>query len=195
MHNLIYIDYSTLDNGAFLRALAKTIAYNNTPDCLFIHRDSAYTERIIQLGIIREDAEIRAIKELNHRLAALFADEGIPIIALNGHQRKLIIIDDNGQIIIDSEYLKSISGKTHLLVSCLGFNSESKIQPLDAYEVIKALNSELNISNIYFFSEKSDENISSGNNHIDSSMATELAPIKDKIKWLGPEFLINGRLI
>ena len=85
MDFLAILDYEHLDNGVFLTSFAKSLAQKEKRG-LIIHGDSEHTERIIQTGVMRDEARIRAIKELNHRLVALFADEGVSTIALNGFQ-------------------------------------------------------------------------------------------------------------
>lgn len=194
MRHLILLDYNHLDNGAFLKGLAKIVAQKNLPPCLFLHGGSEYTERIMQLGVMREDAEIRAIKELNHRLAALFGDEGIPIIALNGYQRSLIQVTDEKEIKIDSEYLKKISGKTHMLLSCLGMDAQKKIIPVNIQELLDVLVKELNISNIYVFSETVQNPVLIQNEETKIGLPKEIGSFKGEIKLLGSDFLISGKL-
>ena len=116
--NFAYIavlDYDHLDNGLFLKTFANAIA-NHKERGLILHSDSQYTDRIIQTGVMREDARIRAIKDLNNRLIALFADEGISAIGLNGYQRELISMAGD-DITIDVEQLNKLPDQPVLLLS------------------------------------------------------------------------------
>ncbi len=74
MDYIAVLDYEHLDNGMFLTAFAKALSQQKSRG-IILHGDSEYTERLIQTGIMREEATIRAMKDLNHRLVALFADE------------------------------------------------------------------------------------------------------------------------
>ena len=44
---------------------------------------------------MREDAHIRAAKDLNHRLVGLLADEGIPALGLHAYQKGLVTPEMN----------------------------------------------------------------------------------------------------
>ena len=48
---------------------------------------SEYTDRLMQTGMMREDARKRAVMDLNRRLITLFADHGVSAIGLNGFQK------------------------------------------------------------------------------------------------------------
>jgi len=122
MGYLAYIDYKSLDNSLFLKSLAEATSRQDskiTPR-IFIHGESAHTERLIQTGMMREDAQFRAIRELNRRLVILFADYGVPAIGLNGYQRKLISFDpDSDKLTIDEKYLHSLPSQPLLIISNL----------------------------------------------------------------------------
>lgn len=118
MRYLFIIDYEHLDNGGFLKLLSKKLAGLRLDNFMLLHGESGYTDRIVQTGVMRDQARIRAIKELNHRLTALFADEGIPLIAMNGFQRNTIELSENAMH-IDAAYLSKLGSQTHVLLSSL----------------------------------------------------------------------------
>ncbi len=90
------LDYEHLDNHFFLKSLAKELAKRPDKRGILLHADSPFTERIMQQGVMREEARIRAAKDLNHRLVALLADEGIPAIGLHPFQKELV--SENGNV-------------------------------------------------------------------------------------------------
>ncbi len=148
---LFIIDYDHLDNGMFLKELAKTVALNKIPNSIFIHGDSEYTNRIMQLGTMREDATLRSTKELNHRLTALLADEGVAVSAFNGNQKN-IIINDESSLNIDSNFLKKQLTNTHVLLSNLAINDGHTISvPLT--ELAASIMNELNCENGFLFTQ------------------------------------------
>lgn len=151
MDFLAVLDYEHLDNGVFLTSFAKSLAQKEKRG-LIIHGDSAHTERIIQTGVMREEAQIRAIKELNHRLVALFADEGVSTIALNGFQKSLITYDGSA-VNIDKNQIEKLPEHPMVLLSNLALDSSSnQYRPVPLTRLATALSAVFNIEEITIFS-------------------------------------------
>lgn len=123
MDFLAVLDYDHLDNGVFLTSFAKALSKKENRG-IIIHGDSEHTERIMQTGVMRDDAKIRAIKELNHRLVALFADEGVSTIGLNGFQKSLLKIDGDA-IEFDKQQIDALPEQPMILLSNLGIDVQS----------------------------------------------------------------------
>ena len=123
MDFIAVLDYEHLDNGVFLTSFAKALSQKKKRG-IIIHGDSEYTDRIMQAGVMREDAKIRATKELNHRLVALFADEGVSTIALNGFQKSLLTIDKEA-IKFDKVQIDALPDQPMILLSNLGLDIHS----------------------------------------------------------------------
>lgn len=150
------LDYDHLDNGLFLKSFADAIAAHKERG-LIIHGDSDYTERIMQTGVMREDARIRAIKDLNNRLVALLADEGVSAIGLNGYQRELIRIK-NGTFRVDIDQFKRLPDQPVLLISSLVYSDDTgKPAAATLKDIIYALQNALNINDTFLFT-RSEEN-------------------------------------
>jgi hypothetical protein len=158
MDYIAVLDYEHLDNGVFLASFARSLSEQSRSRGLIIHGDSAYTERLIQTGMMREDATVRAIKDLNHRLIALLADHGVSAIGLNGYQRSLISKNSN-EIQVDGDQLKQLPDQPHLLISNLVNDMQTgKSVPLDLADFASALQRVLQIDEIMVFSlDESDE--------------------------------------
>ncbi|MCC5906422.1 MAG: hypothetical protein JJU13_09460 [Balneolaceae bacterium] len=153
MDFLAVLDYEHLDNGVFLTSFARSLA-NRKKRGIIIHGDSEYTERIIQTGVMREDARIRAIKELNHRLVALFADEGISTIAVNGYQKSLVTTDGN-QIHLQKSQINLLPKEPMLLLSNLAEDSRTgKPVPVSLPELARSITMNLDLTKITLFSIK-----------------------------------------
>jgi hypothetical protein len=151
MDFLAVLDYEHLDNGVFLTSFAKSLA-NKQNRGLIIHGDSEHTERIIQTGVMREEAQIRAIKELNHRLVALFADEGVSTIALNGFQKSLITYDGS-TIEIDKKQIDRLPEHPMILISNLALDPTSeKYRPIQLTNMATALSATFEIDEVTLFS-------------------------------------------
>ena len=160
MGYIAYIDYKNLDNSLFLKSLAEATSRQSseiTPR-FFVHGDSEHTERLIQTGMMRVDAQYRAIRELNRRLVILFADYGVPAIGLNGYQRKLITFDpESGELTIDEKYLNSLPRQPLLIISNLIHvvgEQHPQVFPIQRYldELIRLPD----ISSLYAFSSPDD---------------------------------------
>ncbi len=159
MKYIAAIDYDHLDNGVFLTSLARSLSQQQgNPDLrpIIIHSDSEYTERIIQTGVMRDEAMIRSIKDLNNRLIALFADEGVSAIGINPYQRNLIT-QQNGTLTLDHSFLDTLPSQSVLLLSTLIQNTEeNKVEPLSLPRLATFLNEELQADELFLFS-KADE--------------------------------------
>lgn len=153
MDFLAVLDYEHLDNGMFLTTFAKTLSKKERRG-LIIHGDSEYTERIIQTGVMRDEATLRSIKDLNHRLVALFADEGVSTIALNGYQ-KSTVLHNRGELSIDTAYLTNLPAQPMILLSSLA-EDENTGKPVNVPLPLlaKSLQHSFKISEVTIFSKK-----------------------------------------
>lgn len=151
MDYIAVLDYEHLDNGLFLSAFAKAVAKHKKRG-IIIHGESKYTERLIQTGIMRDEATIRSIKDLNHRLVALFADEGVSTIGVNGYQRSLLK-EMEGNIEVDVEQFHKFPEHPTLLVSSLIDSDElNQPKPVSVASMAFALKEKLNIDDVIIFS-------------------------------------------
>jgi len=152
MDYIAVIDYEHLDNGMFLSSFARAIAQQKESRGVIIHSDSAYTERLLQSGMFREDAIVRAIRDLNHRLIALLADYGVSAIGLNGHQRSLVSRTVDG-VKLNVGQLTALPKTPHLLISSLtDVPGESRPGVLGLPNLAELLQKELNIPEVILFS-------------------------------------------
>jgi len=158
MEYIAILDYKQLDNGIFLTGLAKAVSRQKQKG-LIIHGDSAYTDRLIQTGMMREDAQIRAAKDLNRRLVALFADHGVSSIGLNGYQRSMISTNGD-EIEIDKNLINSLPSSPLLIFSNIAQKTISKdYAAIPLPELGKSIQNAFNISELIVFSMKEQNEI------------------------------------
>ncbi|TYP94899.1 hypothetical protein LX73_0192 [Fodinibius salinus] len=159
MNYIAAIDYEHLDNGVFLTSLAQSLSQQQDEQevrSILIHSDSEYTERVIQTGVMREQARIRSVKDLNKRLVALLADEGVSTVGINPNKRNVITHSD-GELNLDQSFLDTLPKRSVLLLSTL-------IQDLDTGEptilelprLMNFISDELSVDERFIFT-KSDE--------------------------------------
>ncbi len=175
MRYIAALDYDHLDNGVFLTSLARSLSQQQEKENVYpiiVHGDSAYTERIIQTGVMREEATIRSIKDLNHRLVALFADQGVSTVGINPYQRNLITVDDDS-LQIDHSFLNTLPNRSVLLLSTLVQETGSD-QPvvLDLPRLATFLAEELGADQFFIFN-KSDKSEVFTNEELPESLTWE----------------------
>jgi len=116
MRYLAILDKYNLSNKLFITNFAHRLQQQEKSRSVILHGDSEYTETLIQTGMMRNDAKIRATRELNRRLVALLADEGVAAIGLNGYQRDTIFYDGQN-LEINTGYLNTLPDEPALLIS------------------------------------------------------------------------------
>lgn len=152
MQYLAALDYKHLDNGVFLSTFARAISRQNNVRPIIIHGESEYTERVIQTGVMREDAVVRSIKDLNHRLIALLADQGVSTIGINGYQRELITLE-NDTLSLDKDYFDQLPSQSALLLSTLVLDKEKGAPaPVKLQKLASFLQEELSVDELFIFS-------------------------------------------
>lgn len=156
MKYIAALDYNHLDNGVFLTAVARALARQQEAQAaraIVVHGESEYTERLIQTGIMREEATVRAIKDLNHRLIALFADQGVSAVGLNGYQRESITLKD-GDLNIDMNYFEDLHQGPVLLLSNLVLDRQSgQPTPIPLPRYIDFLHGQFSPDEVFLFSK------------------------------------------
>lgn len=152
MQYLAALDYEHLDNGVFLTSLARAISRQSNVRPILVHGDSEYTERVIQTGVMRDEATVRSIKDLNHRLIALLADQGVSTIGINGYQRKLITLENN-KLNLDKSYFDRLPSQSAVLLSTLVYDTNSGSPlPVELSRLTTFLRKELTIDEVFIFS-------------------------------------------
>jgi hypothetical protein len=161
MNFLAVLDFEHLDNGLFLTSFARALAQIKERG-IIIHGDSEYTDRIIQTGVMREDARLRAMKDLNHRLTALFADEGISTISVNGYQKSLVRYE-NREISISRSQLDRFPVQPMLLISALAEVPGSRVPaPLPLADFALSMQREMSTGPITIFSKDDSSTVIKG---------------------------------
>jgi len=159
MRYIAVLDHDHLDNGIFLTSFARSLSElqkNKNLRLIIVHTDSAYTDRVMQIGVMRDEATIRSMKDLNKRLVALFADEGVSVIGLNPYKKNFITLKD-GKLSMDHTFFEGLPNRPVLLISSLVQNLDNKeVEAIDLVNMITFLQKELSADELFIFS-KSDE--------------------------------------
>lgn len=144
------LDYQNLDNPLFLKSFAEAFAKIPKSNAIILHGDSEYTNRIIQTGVMRDEAVIRSIKDLNHRIVTFLADYGIACIGMNGFQRDMVVIEEN-ELNISPLLMDIIPRNTSLVLSNLIKDSTGKLRAYPLPLLAKKISEFENISDVFVF--------------------------------------------
>lgn len=156
MKYLAVIDYEHLDDGVFLSSLARSLTQIDYSRMVIVHGESAYTERIIQTGVMREEATLRSLRDLNNRLVALLADEGVSAVGLNSYRRPLVR-RENDRLELDREFLRKLPHGPLLLISALAMDmAENRPMPISLPRMTRFLGDKLDPEEVLLFC-RSDE--------------------------------------
>ncbi len=83
-----------LDHPMFMKQFATEMRTGlHQQRLLVLHGDSSFTEETIQQGIPRQEAAVQTARQLNRRLVALLADEGVSALGITLMQRNFTTFD------------------------------------------------------------------------------------------------------
>jgi hypothetical protein len=151
------LDHEHLENSIFLTSFAKSLAKLGDRQGLIVHGDSPYTDRLMQTGMMREDARLRATKDLNKRLIGLLADQGVATIGVHSFQKGLVR-KNQSRLTLNKDALNAHHETPNLLVSNLvEEDGESGHAPLPDFT--KALAEQLDNADILLFSKNEKDEI------------------------------------
>jgi hypothetical protein len=150
MQCIAALDYSHLDNEPFLLSLAQSVSGCANFHPLIIHGSSSLTERIIQQGVMRDEAEVQCIKTLNHRLVNLFADESVSALGIHAYQKKAITFK-NDRLHINCNFFNNLP-PVSIFLSTLVWNADTEsVKHVELPRMAHFIQKELSIEPVYCF--------------------------------------------
>jgi len=161
MNYIAILDYEHLDNNLFLRAFAQSVSRQKNVHGIILHGDSAYTDRILQTGVMRDEARLRSTRDLNKRLINLLADSGVAAIGINGYQKEAICYDPGSdKLSIDKRFFESLPGPAFLVLSNLVYDTHTRTpRPFPLIELANKLQKELNHEKLFAFKIEENDGI------------------------------------
>lgn len=94
MSILIVLDDAHMGNRLYMNAFGSAVKALMTDPVVLLHDCAEHTEALIQTGMMRRDASVRAARETNRKLTTWLADFGIAATGVQGDRRGLIRIAD-----------------------------------------------------------------------------------------------------
>ncbi len=161
MKYLALLDFQHLENNMFMKAFAQAVSRQNKVQGIIVHGESPYTDRLIQTGMMREDARIRSTKELNTRIVTLLADSGVSAIGMNPYQRNSIILDPlTNDLMVNTGFFQSLPNSTYLILSNLiGIKSTNEPRNYPVVPLLTQLKKALKCDEIFAFSSNEKDEI------------------------------------
>lgn len=163
------LDYKNLDNPLFLKSFAQALTKIPKSNSIIVHGDSVYTNRIMQTGVMRDDALVRSTKDLNHRIVTFLADFGIACIGINGYQREMIVSKD-GKTQINQSLLDKIPPNTLVVLSNLIRDEQGYFRVCSLPELTEQISRERKIEDIYVFSTSDSDHFFTKNEGYESEI-------------------------
>lgn len=152
MEYIAVIDHTRLDHSLFMKSFAEAMGRQTGCSGIILHGDSAYTDRLIQTGMMRQDAVLRSTRDLNHRMVALLADSGVAAVGINGYQKE-IIRQSETSLHADLEWFEGRPTGTHVILSNLVWDvDDNKIKAVPLREMSAQLVRQLKKDNLIIFS-------------------------------------------
>ncbi len=186
MQYIAILDHQHLDHSFFMKAFAESMALQKDCKSIILHGDSPYTDRLIQMGMMRDDAVLRSTRDLNHRIIALLADNGISAIGINGYQKGIIERDDQ-QLAIETGWIDNRPAATHLVISNLVRDKKTRrIIPVPLSHLADKLRKQLHWETLIIFPDDDAELVPDQNrepndnkSRITDKVPSDLKPLPD----------------
>ncbi|MEX1010579.1 MAG: hypothetical protein WDZ29_00810 [Balneolaceae bacterium] len=188
-NSMAVLDYEHLDNGLFLTAFARELSRRPSGSTLILHGDSAYTDRLTRSGTAVQDAKLRSIRDLNHRLVALLADYGVAAVGIHGYQQSMVRLE-NGTLKINMERFLRIPSRSTLVLSNLADGAGDQPVPIPLAQLAEALSSGLNLQEVLIF-RPGNPRKSTSEERPSELNRNELSR-EEKERWLPKEFRSSG---
>jgi hypothetical protein len=167
---LLVLDDAHLGNTLFMKAFGHSLGSLKGHRLAILHASERYTDSLIQTGMFRSDAAVRAARELNRKLVTWLADHGVSCASMHGDQRGLFSMR-NGTLNVDRAKLDSFAPQSTWLISTLVSHEDGTSGAVPLSEMARFLEIHIPADHVVVFSmSESDEILNpEGNTHLDWS--------------------------
>lgn len=167
---LLVLDDAHLGNTLFMKAFGHALSSLKSHRLAILHASDRYTDALIQTGMFRSDAAVRAAREINRKLVTWLADHGISCASMHGDQRGLFVVRDGG-LEVDLGKLDAFAPQSTWLISTLAMQENGSATTIPLAEMARFLETRIPADHVVVFSmSESDEILNpEGNTHLDWS--------------------------
>jgi hypothetical protein len=155
---LVYLDRAHLGDPTFLQTLAQAAHHAPTgePTCLYVHGSGEKVERTLEAqglfpersgGVLQVESDDqrrlveRAVREVNHDIVGTLTDEVVPTVGVQGVDRSLLRLDDDGAVQVGTTGWLEAMIKQRVLpvVSALATTPDGTVREVWTAEAVVAL--------------------------------------------------------
>jgi len=148
---LIVLDDAHMGNALFMKSFGHALKQIKHADIVLLHASERYTDALIQTGLFRADASVRAAREINRKLVTWLADYGVACSSVHGDQRGLIR-RHNGTLSMDRKRLKDYATQTVRVFSTLIMDEQGESSPISISEFTRFLEIQIPADHVVIFS-------------------------------------------
>ncbi len=148
---LLVLDDAHMGNALFMKAFGQSIKTVKTSRIVILHASDRHTESLMQTGMFRADAAVRAARETNRKLVTWLADYGLSCIGMHGDQRRLFTRRKD-RLDVDRSKLESYAPESVWLVSTLTCDENGRILSENLSEMARFLEIHLPVDEVVLFS-------------------------------------------
>lgn len=165
---LLVLDDAHLGNTMFMKAFGHSLSALKGHRLIILHASARYTDSLIQTGMFRSDAAVRAAREINRRLVTWLADHGVSCASMHGDQRGLFT-RRNGQLCVDRTKLETFALQSVWLVSTLAAQDDGTATSLALSDMARFLEIQIPADHVVVFSMTESDDVlrTETNTHLD----------------------------
>lgn len=154
---LLVLDDAHLGNTLFMKSFGHALSSLKGTRLAILHASERYTDSLIQTGMFRADASVRAAREINRKLVTWLADHGISCASMHGDQRGLFRASHTG-LHVDRSKLEAFATQSVWLISTLVANENGTPGTVPLAAMARFLETHLPADHVVVFSlAESDE--------------------------------------
>lgn len=148
---LIVLDDAHLGNTLFMKSFGHALKQLKQADIVLLHASERYTDNLIQTGLFRADASVRAAREINRKLVTWLADYGVSCSSVHGDQRGLIR-RQNGVVRLDRTRLQDYATQAVRVFSTLIQGENGETTSISLAELTRFLEIQIPTDHVVIFS-------------------------------------------
>lgn len=152
MTYLIALDDGSMANRLHMKAIGHAVKAIMAHEVVLVHDCLDYTDTLIQTGLMRQVAAVRAARELNRKLVTWFADFGVACVGIHGDQRSLITAGTN-TLTLDRRLFGTYPANTLRVVSTLVATPDGHTESRPLPDLVSLFRAELSDPQVRFASE------------------------------------------
>lgn len=191
---LLVLDDAHLGNALFMKAFGHSLSSLKGHRLAILHASERYTDSLIQTGMFRSDAAVRAAREINRKLVTWLADHGVSCASMHGDQRGLFTRRD-AQLHVDRIKLDTFAPQSTWLISTLIAQEEGAIGTVSLSEMARFLEIHIPADHVVVFSMAETDEILNpdGNSHLNWSQRTDfIERIPNEFKAYTHPLILSG---